>query len=179
MLNEVAAQAVRLGRLAKPFHWLHWLCSAKYLEAHRTVDAYIGRFVDEAIELRRQLPEASRSGMLNDPGNGTVLYSLALKTQDRRAMHAHILNVLLAGRDTTATLLSNVTWSLGKKPECYAKIRAEVAELNGELPTWESLSKLQYLDWCIKECKLLRLPIEGLELTISSASLTPSHSHEL
>lgn len=63
------------------------------------------------------------------------------------------MNVLLAGRDTTASLLSNLFFMLGKHSDIWGKLRAEVAVLQGRIPTYEELQSLKYVQWCINECK--------------------------
>lgn len=62
------------------------------------------------------------------------------------------MNVLLAGRDTTASLLSNLFFTLAKNPTIWDKIRREVAILDGRAPTYEELRSLKYVQCCINEC---------------------------
>jgi cytochrome P450 len=67
------------------------------------------------------------------------------------------MNVLLAGRDTTGGLLSNLFFMLAKNPAMWDKLRNEVATLNGSVPTYEDLRKLKYVQCCLNECKLIFL----------------------
>jgi cytochrome P450 len=54
-------------------------------------------------------------------------------------------------RDTTASLLSNMFFELSTKPELWAKLRQEVATLEGRLPTYEELRNLKLVKWCMNE----------------------------
>jgi len=122
--------------------------------------AYIDRFVEDALEMRRsgKLAALDDGGEIGDGGDGaTVKYNflreLARDTDDRDMLRDQILNVLLASRDTTAGLLSNLFFMLARHPEAYAKLRAEVEDMfHGELPTEEELKNMPYLRHCINEC---------------------------
>ena len=65
-----------------------------------------------------------------------------------------MLNVLLAGRDTTASLLGNIWFTLARRPDIWAKLRKEVQDtLHGQRPTFEQLKEMKYLRAIINECK--------------------------
>jgi len=67
----------------------------------------------------------------------------------------------MAGRDTTASLLSNLWFELHRQTERSAvlrRLRAEVDALGGKRPSLAELRGMQYLDWCVKEGQL-KLPI--------------------
>lgn len=64
------------------------------------------------------------------------------------------MNVLLAGRDTTACLLSNLFFVLARSPVIWQKLRAEVAVLEGRPPTYNELRALKYVRYCVNECKV-------------------------
>ena len=66
-------------------------------------------------------------------------------------MRAELLNILLAGRDTTASLLSNVWWVLAKRPDIWARLRQDIDSLNGETPTLEQMKDMKYLQAILKE----------------------------
>ncbi|PSN61127.1 cytochrome P450 [Corynespora cassiicola Philippines] len=57
------------------------------------------------------------------------LHSLIAQTQDRAIIRSELLNILLAGRDTTASLLSNLIWELSRTPPLDMKyLRALINE---------------------------------------------------
>ena len=57
-----------------------------------------------------------------------------------------LLNVLLAGRDTTSCLLTFVTYFMALHPDVTRKMRAEVLELLGSTraPTMDDIKELRY-----------------------------------
>ena len=70
-----------------------------------------------------------------------------------KRIREELINILLAGRDTTASLLSNMFFELARRPEIFAKLREEVATLEGRTPTYQELKNLKYVKWCLNECK--------------------------
>lgn len=80
-------------------------------------------------------------------------HELAARTSDKRRILDELMNVLLAGRDTTASLLSNMFFMLAKHPDIWAKLRREVASLDGRVPTYEELRNLKYVRCCMNECE--------------------------
>jgi cytochrome P450 len=73
-----------------------------------------------------------------------------------------LLNLLLAGRDTTSSLLSNLFFMLARHPDKYAKLAEEVRATvpqTGEPPTLEDLRSMKYLRGCINESLRLHPPI--------------------
>ncbi|KAL2059151.1 hypothetical protein ABVK25_000443 [Lepraria finkii] len=62
-----------------------------------------------------------------------------------------LLNILLAGRDTTAALLSNVWFELSKRQAVWDKLQREVSSLNGEFPTFEQLKEMKFLRAILNE----------------------------
>ena len=63
--------------------------------------------------------------------------------------------MLLAGRDTTASLLSNVWWSLSKDPQVWNRLQREVksleAPLDGGRPVFEEIKDMKYLRAVLNE----------------------------
>jgi cytochrome P450 len=140
-----AVHNVRLGALSKLRY------NGRANRAQKRAHAYIDLFVDKALELRKSIKLDEE-----DPTPSSqyiFLNELAKETDDREILRDQILNVLLAGRDTTASLLSNMFFELARKPDIYSKLRAEVASLKGVPPTYEELKDLKYLRYCLNECK--------------------------
>jgi cytochrome P450 len=69
------------------------------------------------------------------------------------------MNVLLAGRDTTASLLSNLWIVLARRPDIWAKLKEEVNQLNYEKPSYQQLNAMKYLRHCINESLRLNPPV--------------------
>lgn len=70
---------------------------------------------------------------------------LAHVTKDRKVLRDQVLNVLLAGRDTTANLLGNLFFVLTRHKTVWNKLRAEINKLNRKLPSYEMLKGMKYL----------------------------------
>jgi cytochrome P450 len=155
-----AVHNIRLGALSKLRY------NPLAIRAQKRAHAYIDRFVDEALELRN-----SNSTKLDTASQYIFLNELAKETDNRPVLRDQILSVLLAGRDTTASLLSNMFFELARNPVIYEKLRNEVAGLKGEPPTYEELKDLKYLRYCINECSS---PLPSLSQILTSPS--PKHS---
>jgi cytochrome P450 len=113
---------------------------------------YIEKFVDDALTFRKELDEEKRT---SNPQNDKYYFiqEVAKQTTDKKRIRDELINILLAGRDTTASLLSNMFFEISKKPEIYAKLREEIASFEGRTPTYEELRNLKYVKWCLNECK--------------------------
>jgi len=81
------------------------------------------------------------------------LHELVKATQDPIALRSELLNVLLAGRDTTAGLLSLTWWVLARRPDIWAKLLAEINEKcpKGQRPTYASIKDMKYLKYVLNE----------------------------
>lgn len=79
------------------------------------------------------------------------LHELASQTSDKVKIRDELLNILLAGRDTTAALLSNVWFELSKRPAILARLREDVDALDGEIPSIEQLKNMKYLRAVLNE----------------------------
>jgi cytochrome P450 len=89
------------GRLGA-FYWL--LSDKAFRDAcktcHQVVDAAIAKALEASAKGRRQAEDAE------DDGNYVFVEALVQQTRDPRVLRDQCLNVLLAGRDTTACCLS-------------------------------------------------------------------------
>jgi len=63
------------------------------------------------------------------------------------------LMLLIAGRDTTASALTNFLFYLARSPEVWQKIRQECLAVATDRPTFEELRGLKYLTNCVREGK--------------------------
>ena len=100
------------------------------------------------------------------------------KEVDATRIRDESLNILLAGRDTTASLLSNLWFMLAKEPEVYKKLRAEVDELNGEQPSYESLRNMKYIKYTVQESKKASLSTIITQRSSLTATQLSASSHQ-
>jgi cytochrome P450 len=115
---------------------------------------FVDQFVEEAVQYRQRIEDLEKKGAVLDEEKYMFLHELAKNTKDKKRLRDELLNVLLAGRDTTASLLSNMWVFISREPEIFAKLRKEVDEtLEGRLPTYQELRNMKYLKYCMNECK--------------------------
>ncbi|KAE8371137.1 cytochrome P450 [Aspergillus bertholletiae] len=140
------------------FEKLYWMVNNK--ESRETDDfvhAYVDRFVDAALA-------AAREGKINSEKSSSepyvFLHGLTAVTQDPVELRSQLLNILLAGRDTTASLLSWCVLLLARHPDMFQKLRKTILTDFGsyEKPrniTFASLKSCRYLHYFMNE--VLRL----------------------
>lgn len=128
-------------------------------ECNRICREFAQQFVDkafQAIEAEKKdkdLPQVEPKRQKH-----LFLHELASRTSDRHRALDELMNVLLAARDTTASLLSNLFFMLAKNPAIWSKLCEEVSGLNGQVPTYEEVRSLRYVQCCINECMKIFLP---------------------
>ncbi|KAM3500514.1 hypothetical protein MY11210_009503 [Beauveria gryllotalpidicola] len=101
------------------FYYLHNPSSMRRdcAEVRRFADYYVQR------ALARSPPPAAEE---EDGTEYVFLNELAKETRDPEVLRNQLLNILLAGRDTTAGLLGWATLRLARQPAAYARLRAAV-----------------------------------------------------
>ncbi|KAF2097120.1 cytochrome P450 52A12 [Rhizodiscina lignyota] len=121
-------------------------------EACRMCHEFVDRFVDKAVRYREQEDLEKGSGEKPSDKHYIFLYELAKATKDKAQLRSEMMNILLAGRDTTASLLSNMFFMIAKNPQIWERLQREVQDtLHGELPTYEQLRNMKYLKYCLNE----------------------------
>lgn len=147
----------RLGRL----YWL--VPHFKAGKAIKVSRRYVDQWVKDALKYKQN--DEKRSSK-KEPY--VFLRSLSMDERvNSRQMADEMLNIMLAGRDTTASLLSSMFFVLAREPEIEKKLRAEVDEFGGELPTYERLRDMKYIRYFAQEGQCYRT--DAIVLTIHSA----------
>jgi cytochrome P450 len=113
------------------------------------VHDFVDYYVEKGCAKRDQLRAEKQSEKASD--RYIFIDELVSQTDDRTRIRSECLNILLAGRDTTASLLTNVWWILSKRPDLWAKLQAEVASLDGTHPSFEQLKDLKFLRSLLNE----------------------------
>ena len=149
------ANRIRLGNQ-------YWLYNPKSFRdatklTHAFTDTYIRLLLDQ-----NNNGGASSKGHLDtkeSKNKYVFLKKLAKSTQDPKELRSQARAVLLAGRDTTASLLSWTFWMLARHPIIYAKLHKVIQEDFGtyDMPviTFESLKGCKYLQHVINETNRL------------------------
>lgn len=146
-------------------YWLIWPKGFK--ESCTVCHEFIDHFVRLALskELREKELEKGKSW---GKEKYIFLEALAAETQDPIELRSQLLNILLAGRDTTASLLGWLFLCLSRDPARYKKLRDNIIEEFGtyENPigiTFAKLKSCQYLQHCNNETLRLYpvVPLNG------------------
>jgi hypothetical protein len=119
----------------------------KLKKSLQIIDCFMDRVIQKAQQSLRNVNSEDVDG------EATFLEHLVKDTQEFQRIKHDILNLLLAGKDTVTALLSNTWFVLAKRPDIYAKLRAEIAMLNGERPSGQQLKDLKYLRYVLNESK--------------------------
>ncbi|CAG8976451.1 hypothetical protein HYALB_00008040 [Hymenoscyphus albidus] len=134
---------IRMGKLAWLYRDTNFDKACK--EVHRIVD----RIVLEALQ---NTPSNNPEKPFDEEGERYVFLTELIKsTRDPQVLRDQLLNILLAGRDTTASLLSNTFHALVRHPHVFRKLKAEINTLNGKKPDYETLRDLKYLKYVLNE----------------------------
>ncbi|KAI9933791.1 hypothetical protein MW887_004863 [Aspergillus wentii] len=88
--------------------------------------------------------------------SAVFLHELAKQTQDPAELRDQILCVLLAGRDITASLLSNVFYQLSRRKDILSRLRGKIAKLDGIRHSYVQLKQMKYPHAFINEVNPIR-----------------------
>ncbi|KAI5796428.1 cytochrome P450 [Geopyxis carbonaria] len=166
---------------AKDFHdaqqWLVWrLRFARFhrfepaaaRRAYARVHKFIDRYVDRALAMPPKSTESAES-----TGPYVFLNELAQATQDPLQLRSQLLNILLAGRDTTASLLGWTFYVLARHPAVYARLRREILA-SDPLTSFERLKALPYLRHVLAEVLRLYPAVPVNSRTATRDTLLPT-----
>ncbi len=120
----------------------------------KTVHDFVGIFVQKARSRQTSTSGKKKDSQCEEDlkcGRYVFVDELAKVTDDPRQMTDELLNILLAGRDTTAGVLTSAFNILAKRPDVWAKLKAEADQLGGEPPDHETLKNMRYLKYFLNE----------------------------
>ncbi|KAL7282246.1 hypothetical protein ACG7TL_003715 [Trametes sanguinea] len=134
---------------------LNEMLEDKSEEPMRVVNAFLQPVLEAAIAKSRATKAQNQgpSGDKEDEENETMLEHLAKTTDDLAILHDETLNILIAGRDTTAATLTYIVYLLCLYPEVFKRLRAEVLEhvSTTAKPTFDDIRNMKYLRAVINE----------------------------
>jgi hypothetical protein len=144
---------------------------------HAFVDGYVA-------EMQNHLTLDHRKGNQDEQGGASVRYNLmgelADATNDPVQLRNELLNVLLAARDTTASLLSSTFFLLARNPRVWDRLQSEVAQLNARPPSYENTRDMRYVRAVLHESKPARgFYLSSTDCVSSSTVPTGSHQHSI
>ncbi|KAJ7725998.1 cytochrome P450 monooxygenase pc-3 [Mycena metata] len=127
------------------------------IQPHRKIiDQFIDPIVDDALAKK-----VEGSTVNSEPKVETLLSHLLLGTDDRQIIRDEILNILVAGRDTTSATITFAVYMLAEHPEMATRLRNEILEKIGpsRRPTHEDMKTMPYLRAFINETLRLYPPV--------------------
>ncbi|KAJ7468614.1 cytochrome P450 monooxygenase [Mycena latifolia] len=110
--------------------------------------------------------------------NETLLDELVELTDDPKLIMDQTMNVLFAGRDTTAATITFLTYCLATHPPILTRLREEIISQIGEVrpPTFDDIKQMKLLRAAINETLRLFPPVPGnVRCPIKSTTL-PSNT---
>lgn len=136
---------------AQSFYWL--INPKEFRDANRICHQLVDYYVKIALD-----PSTTKDVKASqDRERYIFLEALAKDTKDPKMLRDQMLNILLAGRDTTASLLSSVFYLLADNPRVWTKLRSEVVNKFGTIKkpkdeiTFSSLKDITYLRYVLDE----------------------------
>ncbi|KAL8999951.1 MAG: hypothetical protein Q9169_001357 [Polycauliona sp. 2 TL-2023] len=146
---------------------LYWLVGGKKFTA--ACDD-VHRFADQIID--RNLSRDHEGGNL---GKYVFLDFLEKNTSNRTELRSQIINILVAGRDTTACLLSWTMFLLVRHPKVLGKLREEISStMDGSSKITRSvLRSMTYLQNVLKETLRLYPSVPVNSRTAVRATMLP------
>ncbi|KAF8323072.1 cytochrome P450 [Clavulina sp. PMI_390] len=117
----------------------------------------LNEYIEPIVEMSMR-PEGRES----ENTRGTYLQYLVETVNNPKIVRDAVVSLLLAGRDTTASLLSFVTYCLAIHPEKATIIREEINSIlsvSGRPPTAEDIKQMRYLRAFINETLRLFPPL--------------------
>ena len=115
--------------------------------------SWINMSIRRCVFINPQRTGKNTTKSSKDPARYIFLTELAKLSDDRIFLRGELLGIFFGGRDTTASLLTNMFFVIARRPDLWRKLKEEVAHLDGKEPTYDQLGRMIYLRWCLNECK--------------------------
>ena len=133
----------------------HWLIHPRAFTNHcNQVHAYVDYFIQQKFQHRWWKASSPTKPDTEKPKKFILLDELAKQTSNAQVLRSETLNVLSAGRDTTASLLAWLFYFLARHPTTFSHLRSTILSTFGPNPqdiTFPQLKNCTYLHQCINE----------------------------
>ncbi|KAI1139096.1 cytochrome P450 monooxygenase [Hypoxylon sp. FL0543] len=161
-----SAQNISARRLK--FQKLYWLVDTKQL---RKACNIVHRFADRVID--KTLNSADDANRSRRP---PFLKTVAEHYPERDSLRGQAINILIAGRDSTATFLSWTFFHLVRYPAIMEKLREEISQVDETTAplTRADLLRMNYLQNVIKEVLRLHPPVPMISRTALRDTTLPT-----
>ena len=131
----------------------NWTLRGEFKIVHNYVDGLIEKALAEkqkGLWVEGDNQDSIHSG---EKPRYIFLHSLLNQTTDKLKIRSELLNILLAGRETTAALLSYLWFVLSKNPRIFNRLQHEISTTlpDNSPPTYENLKEMKYLRAVLNE----------------------------
>ncbi|SJL03745.1 uncharacterized protein ARMOST_07102 [Armillaria ostoyae] len=149
-----------------------WVDAVK--PSRKVVDEFVQPMLAEALEKKAKGVKASSSE--KDIGeNMSLLDRLVENTDNTKDIQDELLNILVAGRDTTASLLTFAVYMMCEHPDMATRLRSEIlTKVGARRPTYEDIRDMKYLRAFLNETLRLYPPVPGNSRTAKVATTLPN-----
>jgi cytochrome P450 len=149
---NVTAMRARLG----DFYWLH--TPRRFVRACKDVKMYADGFIAQALSNAKADPVKPAS---NKQQNPTFITDLFDELKDPEKVRDQLINVLLAGRDTTACLMTWAVRLLVRHPRALKRLQAEIFDVAGNqvYMSRADIKKMTFLQHVLNETLRLYPPV--------------------
>ncbi|KAF7982659.1 hypothetical protein HWV62_27113 [Athelia sp. TMB] len=146
--QELISQRARIGWIWPLFE----IFKDTTAEPMKVVNGFLDPILKEAVEKQRVAGEGFEDKEAVGEAE-TLLDHLVKLTTDHVVLKDEILNILIAGRDTTAATLTFAVYLLATNPAALVRLREEVLASVGTSakPTYDNIKDMKYLRAVINE----------------------------
>ncbi|KAF9547694.1 cytochrome P450 monooxygenase pc-2 [Agrocybe pediades] len=123
----------------------------------KIMDEFTKPMIEKALSHR----EKEKGGQSNGKEAETVLSSLVDHTQDEQILKDELINLLVAGRDTTMSLLAFSVYMLAQNPSIELRLRQEIYDVVGPTaaPDYSQIRAMKYMRAFLNEVLRLYPPV--------------------
>ncbi|CUM65864.1 uncharacterized protein PRCAT00003514001 [Priceomyces carsonii] len=155
---NISQKYLMLRLIAGGFYFL--INTKEFRQANAKVQDFTQYYVKKALATsEEELESKSKDGYI-------FLYELVKKTKDPKVIQDELLSIMLAGRNTTASLLSFIFFELSRNPVIWEKLKQEIYACFGNNDsvnlgdiTFESMKRCTYLRWVVDETLRMYPPV--------------------
>ncbi|KAG2139717.1 cytochrome P450 [Suillus clintonianus] len=163
-----------------PFWRMSEFWGDKVKKHMKVCHSFVDPILTEALEKKKALGNTkSLTGSSQDKDvqeGHTLLDHLVSCSEDPVIIRDETINILLAGRDTTATTLTFLVYLLSQHPQVMDRLRQEILSTIGpsRRPTHEDMRSLRYMRAVINETLRLYPPVPFNFKTSCEATVLPA-----
>ncbi|PPQ87646.1 hypothetical protein CVT25_011484 [Psilocybe cyanescens] len=133
----------------------------KVLPLRRIMDDFTDPLMRMALAKREQDLSSDKDATTDEKEESTLLSHLVNRTQDPKILKDELINLLVAGRDTTMCLLAFSVYMLAEHPDIEKRLRQEIYEKVGftEAPKYEHMREMRFMRAFLNEVLRLYPPV--------------------